>query len=48
MNALVDPDRLRRLKGRNIALALALGGFAMLFFVITIVKLGGEVFGSAP
>ena len=45
MNMVMDPDRMRRLKGRNLALALTLGGFAMLFFVITLVKLGGDVFG---
>ena len=45
MNAAIDRERLRRLRGRNLALALALGGFAILFFVITLVKLGGNVFG---
>ena len=45
MTMVMDPDRMRRLKGRNLALALTLGGFAMLFFVITLVKLGGDVFG---
>ena len=33
----------RRLKSRNRALALALGAFALLFFVLTLVKLGGSV-----
>ena len=45
MNALIDPERVRRLRSRNLALALTLGGFAVLFFVITLVKLGGNVFG---
>lgn len=32
----------RRRKGRNIALALILAGFAVLFFFITIVQFGGQ------
>jgi hypothetical protein len=34
-------ERARR--SRNIALALVLAGFAVLFFVMTIVRLGGQV-----
>ena len=45
MNGFMEPERLRRLRSRNLALALTLGGFAVLFFVITLVKLGGNVFG---
>jgi hypothetical protein len=33
----------RRLKSRNQMLAVALGAFAVLFFVLTIVKLGSNV-----
>jgi hypothetical protein len=33
-------ERARR--GRNIALGLLLAGFALLFFVMTIVRLGGS------
>ncbi len=36
-------EQMRRLKSRNRALALTLGAFAILFFVITLVKLGGNV-----
>ena len=36
-------EQTRRLQSRNRALALALGAFAMLFFVLTLVKLGGSV-----
>lgn len=45
MNGVGDPERLKRLRGRNLALAVTLGGFAILFFIITLVKLGGNVFG---
>lgn len=36
----LDPaaERARIIRGRNIALALVLGGLAVLFFAITIVK----------
>lgn len=30
----------RRRKGRNIALGLVLGGFVLLFYLITIVRIG--------
>ncbi|NWH07499.1 MAG: hypothetical protein HXY22_02435 [Alphaproteobacteria bacterium] len=30
-------------RGRNIALAFVLGGLVILFFVVTIVRLGGHV-----
>jgi hypothetical protein len=33
----------RRRRAKNVALALALAGLALLFFVITIVKLTGNV-----
>lgn len=33
----------RALRGRNIALALVLGFFALLFFAMTIVRLGAHV-----
>lgn len=38
----LDPmaERNRIIRGRNIALGLILGGLAVLFFVITIVKRG--------
>jgi hypothetical protein len=31
----------RRRRGRNIALALVLGGFAVLFYLITVAKIAG-------
>ena len=34
----------RARRSRNIALALALGTFVVVFFVMTIVRLGGHVF----
>jgi hypothetical protein len=33
----------RRRRAKNVALALALAGLALLFFVVTIVKLTGNV-----
>ena len=41
MTDLKDPaaERRRIIRGRNIALALVLGGLAVLFFFITIAKL---------
>lgn len=36
----------RRLRSRNRALALALGGFALLFFILTIVKMGPAALGQ--
>lgn len=37
-------DEKRRRRARSVALALALAGLAVMFFVITIVKLGPAVF----
>jgi hypothetical protein len=37
---LTAAERARR--GRNIALGLVLAGFAVLFFVMTLVRLGGQ------
>jgi hypothetical protein len=36
-------EQLKRRRQRNIALALVLGGLVLLFFVVTITKLGGNV-----
>jgi hypothetical protein len=38
-----SPEDMSRRRKRSIALALVLGGLAILFFVTTIVRLGGEV-----
>lgn len=35
------PPRQRRLRNRNLAMLVVLGGLAFLFYVITIVKMGG-------
>jgi hypothetical protein len=35
-------DEHKKRRGRNIALALVLGALVVLFFVITIVRLGGQ------
>lgn len=34
-------ERRRRLRSRNLTLLLVLGGLALLFYVITIVRMGG-------
>jgi len=36
-------EMLKRVKGRNLAIALSLATFVVLIFVITIVKLGPDV-----
>jgi hypothetical protein len=38
-----ETERLRRQRGRNIAIALALAGLAVLFFVVTLARLGENV-----
>ena len=40
MRAMVD-DRERRLRARNLTLAAVLAGLVALFFVMTLVKMGG-------
>lgn len=47
MSADADPqeaERKRRQKVRSIAIAVALGGLVILFYVATLVRLGGNVF----
>lgn len=39
----LTPEQEKRRRARNIAIALAIGGFILLFYVVTIVKLGGAV-----
>lgn len=36
-------EQIKRRRQRNLAIAWALAGFIVLFFVVTIVKLGGNV-----
>lgn len=38
-----EPDHLKAQRGRNLALALVLIGLVVLFFAMTIVRLGGNV-----
>jgi hypothetical protein len=39
----LTPEQKRRRRNRNIAIALALGGLVVLFYLITIVRIGGNV-----
>jgi len=43
MTAMVSKPEDRKLRRRNIALALALVGMVVLFFLITLAKLSGNV-----
>ncbi|MBZ9934794.1 hypothetical protein LB518_00685 [Mesorhizobium sp. BR1-1-16] len=39
----LTPEQLRRRRARSIAIGLALGALVILFWAVTIVKLGGNV-----
>lgn len=39
----LTPEEEKRRRSRSLALGLVLGGLAILFFVITLAKLGGNV-----
>ncbi len=39
----LDPESARRRRTRSIAIAVALAGLVVLFYVVTIVRLGGNV-----
>ena len=41
---LSDAEFVARRRKRSIALGLALGGLVLIFYVLTIVKMGGNVF----
>jgi hypothetical protein len=43
----LDPEFIKRRRTRSIALGLALGGLVVIFYVLTIVKMGGNVFTTA-
>ncbi len=43
-----SPQDMARRRKRNIALALALAAMVVLFFITTLVRLGGHVPGAAP
>ena len=38
-----SPEELKRRRSRSIALALALGALALLFYVVTIAKMGPQI-----
>jgi hypothetical protein len=42
-----DTERLRRRRMRSLAIALALGALVVLFYVATIVRLGGNALNRA-
>lgn len=42
-----EVERRKRQKRRSIAIGLALGGLVLLFYVATLVRLGGNVFNRA-
>jgi hypothetical protein len=39
----LTPAQLRRRRARSIAIALALAAFVAIFYVVTIVKIGGNI-----
>jgi hypothetical protein len=43
----LTPEELRRRRARSIAIALALGAFVVLFYIVTIVKIGGNILKDA-
>jgi hypothetical protein len=40
---MINQDDLKRRKRRSLAIAISLGGMALLFFVVTIAKLGPQI-----
>jgi hypothetical protein len=43
----LNAEQRRRRRARSIALALVLAGFALLFYAVTIVKLGPQILNRA-
>lgn len=39
----LTPEQTKRRRARNIAIALGIGAFIVLFYILTIVRLGGAV-----
>jgi hypothetical protein len=39
----LSPEQLKRRRSRSIAIALALGALALLFYVVTIAKMGPQI-----
>lgn len=44
----MTPEQKRRQRNRSLAIALVLAGFVILFYVVTLVKLGPQVIMSRP
>jgi len=44
----LTPEQLRNRRRRNIAIGLSVAAMAVLFYAITIVRLGGRVFSGSP
>ncbi len=44
---ILTPEQEKRRRTRNIAIALVLVGLAVLFYVLTVVRLGGDVLNRA-
>lgn len=39
----LTPEQVKKRRSRSIAIAIALGGLVVLFYVVTIVKMGPEI-----
>ncbi|HVZ14677.1 MAG TPA: hypothetical protein VG894_09485 [Bauldia sp.] len=39
----LTPEELKRRRSRSVAIALALGALVLLFYIVTIVKIGGNL-----
>jgi hypothetical protein len=48
LDIVLTPDQLRNRRRRNLAIGLAVGFVAVLFYAITIVKIGPGVFAPTP
>jgi hypothetical protein len=44
---ILTPEQKRRQRNRSLAIALVLGGLVLLFFVVTMVKIGGNIASHA-
>lgn len=43
MQTELTPEEQKKRKERNLAIALSLGGFVILIFVVTVLRIGGSV-----
>jgi hypothetical protein len=48
MSVIMTPDQLQARKRRNLWIALAVGAFVVLVFLITVAKLQAGLLGGAP